>query len=422
MARPDERRVRQRANAALGAASLASGVLAYLIFAICTRALGAHAAASVSVLWTFWGFATAGLTFPVQHWVARTRAASGGGAAVRAALPRIGLMLLVVSVAFAGVLIALREPLFHHGGVEFPVLATLLVATSAAVGLSRGNLSAEDRFGAVAASIALENGSRAVFVGLLWAVGVDSPVPYGLALVAGNAVGLLWPKALLPPDDRPAASEAEDVTALRFIVGTSAGQLLSQVVLTGGTLLLALRHGSPADVTALFAAMSVLRAPYVVALGLVSPLTGRLSALAEAGDVRAIRRFRQQVVVASLVLGAVAATGAALLLPPIVRAVFGADVHIGSGPSAVLAAASVLAVANLVLVVLDIVDGAPGTTIACWVAGMLAAVPVIVAVGSPMMSTAAAFLVAEIVAWFALLLAGGRPHRSASRAAATTQP
>ncbi len=63
--------------------SLVAGVLAYVFFAVVTRALGAGPAAPVAVLWAWWGFAGAAVTFPVQHWIARTLATQCGEAGVR---------------------------------------------------------------------------------------------------------------------------------------------------------------------------------------------------------------------------------------------------------------------------------------------------------------------------------------------------
>ena len=61
----------------LAAGALTSGILAYGFFAVSTRALGAELAAPVSVLWTYWSFSAACLTFPLQHWIARTRGRAG---------------------------------------------------------------------------------------------------------------------------------------------------------------------------------------------------------------------------------------------------------------------------------------------------------------------------------------------------------
>ena len=70
-----------RASAALALGSVVSGLLAYVLFALVTRGLGAEAAAPVSVLWTQWAFAGAAFTFPLQHWI--TRSVVAGLAGVR---------------------------------------------------------------------------------------------------------------------------------------------------------------------------------------------------------------------------------------------------------------------------------------------------------------------------------------------------
>ena len=62
---------------ALAIGSAVSGLLAYLVFALTTRGLGAEQAGPVSVLWSYWAFAGAAFTFPIQHWVAHSVTAHG---------------------------------------------------------------------------------------------------------------------------------------------------------------------------------------------------------------------------------------------------------------------------------------------------------------------------------------------------------
>ena len=59
-----------RDTSALAVGSATSGLLAYVFFAIVTRALGSEGAAPLSVLWAYWSFAGAALTIPIQHWIA----------------------------------------------------------------------------------------------------------------------------------------------------------------------------------------------------------------------------------------------------------------------------------------------------------------------------------------------------------------
>ncbi len=67
----------RRDTSLLAVGSLVSGLLAYVFFALVTRALGAGPAAPVAVLWAWWSFAGAAITFPVQHWISRTAALAG---------------------------------------------------------------------------------------------------------------------------------------------------------------------------------------------------------------------------------------------------------------------------------------------------------------------------------------------------------
>ena len=69
----------RRAPAVLAAGSVVSGLLAYVLFALVTRGLGAEVAAPVSVLWTQWTFAAAAVT------VVDTKTWRGSGHAVAVA-------------------------------------------------------------------------------------------------------------------------------------------------------------------------------------------------------------------------------------------------------------------------------------------------------------------------------------------------
>ncbi len=55
----------------------------------------------MSVLWTYWAFSGAALTFPVQHWIIRTVAVEGEGA-VRAPPPTLGVVVVAASLALGG--------------------------------------------------------------------------------------------------------------------------------------------------------------------------------------------------------------------------------------------------------------------------------------------------------------------------------
>ena len=90
--------------------------------------------------------------------------------------------------------------------------------------------------------------------------------------------------------------------------------------------------------------------------------------------------------------------------PPLVRVVFGEDVVLDRSVSTLVAAGSVLAVANLVASVLAIAHARSRATTAAWLAGVVLATPVLLSGLARDERIAAWFLVVEAVALGVLLL------------------
>ena len=224
---------RSRSTSLLAVGSVANGVGAYLFFSLTTHALGATDAAPVSVLWAWWSFSSAALTFPVQHWAIQALAADGDERRVRArdhAAPagrgrRPG-GAVVTLIAWL-----LREPLFAgHSGV-FPLLMGLVVLGSVANGLVRGLLTGRHRIGMLGGSLVGENALRCLYAAVLFAAGVTDPAAYGWSLIGGYLVLAFWPGALraravggaLPRPNRCCASSARPPAASCSRRGCSPG-------------------------------------------------------------------------------------------------------------------------------------------------------------------------------------------------------
>ena len=406
-----------RATVSLGLGSAVSGLLAYVVFAMITRGLGSTAAAPVSVLWTHWAFAGAAFTFPLQHWVTRTVVAEGEGA-VRRAAPRLVLAVGVSAAVLGALSWLVRGELFHRDGPAFPSMIALLTVGSALIGVVRGGLGAEGRFGALAWSLVAENGLRCLLVGGLLLAGVREPAAHGACLVAGQLVVVLWPSAL-----RFARTGAEPVGATRpfaFLTGAGSAQLMAQAVLTGGPVLLALSGGSAREVTVLFAALALFRAPYMLALGSVPQLTWRVARLGRGAPgalsvlVARLAAVAGVVVVLAGVLGALAG-------PVLVRLVFGSGVVVSWAYAAAVAVGCAVAVANLVWAVLALARDRPAQVLRAWVlATALAAVGFAASAHlEPVARTVATFLVAEGAAFVALLVVSARLDRAGRRQSLT---
>ncbi|QBR93654.1 hypothetical protein [Nocardioides euryhalodurans] len=392
----------------LAAGSLGGGVLAYVFFAMVTRALGADDAAPVAVLWAWWSFAGAALTFPIQHWIARQSALDHGEGGIRHGLPRVAAAVAAVSLAAGGLAWLARDRLFGLDGASFPLLVVAVGVGSALIGLVRGTLSARRRFSAVGTGLAVENALRCAAAAVLMAGGVEDPVAYGLALVAGYAAVLIWPAALVPRRGNAGAAGP----SLAFVSAASAGQLLAQVTLTGGPVLLAAVGGAPAEVTALFAGLALFRAPYTLGLGLVSALTGRLTRLVVARRRATLRRVRHGVVAATVVLGLLGGLGAAWLGPDLMELVFGEGVRLEPGATAVIAVGSVFALANLVWTIGTLARGRPVAAAWVWlVAAPAGPAAFLLRGGSALDDTAATFLAVEATAWVAFVVLDVRSDR-----------
>ncbi|CAN5398271.1 hypothetical protein BH23ACT6_BH23ACT6_04380 [soil metagenome] len=417
----------------LAAGSLLGGLLAYVFFALVIRALGAGAAAPVTVLWAWWGFAGAALTFPVQHWIARTASTTSGEAAVRRGMGQVAAAVIVVSLTAGGLAWVARERLFGPDGEWFALLVVGVGLGSGLLGLPRGLLSGRHRFASVGASIVTENAVRCLVAAALVLAGSDNPVLYGLALLAGYAVVAVWPSALRPhraespapgneglplsEESSPRSADCDDATGpLRFVSGASAGQLVAQATLTGGPVLLAAIGGAPAQVTVLFAGLALFRAPYTLALGLVSALTGRLTRLVEGGRWARLTRLRRGIVVSTFVLGVAGAGLGAWWGPPVMEIVFGEGVRLAPGDAALVAFGTVVAMANLVLTVGLLARGGAFAVVGGWLIaipfGVLAHLGL---VGDALTSTCWTFVAIEVAAFVALAVTEARSDHLVSR-------
>jgi O-antigen/teichoic acid export membrane protein len=405
---------RARGSAALVAGSAVSGLLAYVFFALVTRALGGPEAAPVSVLWTYWSFAAAGVTFPVQHWIVRTVSAHSTEAVVwQAFRPACGSLLVIAAVS--GVVAwLLRDPLFGSGGVIYPILVLVVTIGSAFVGLVRGVLLGRGRLAAVGLGLVGENALRCLGAVVLMAFSSQLAAAYAVALASGQLIGFVWPSTFLPRS-RLVAAPAGDADAVAdgastwagFLGGAASAQLLSQAVLTGGPVVLALSGGSPGQVTALFAALALFRAPYTLTLGIIGPATGVLTTMVVEGRRRALAGIRLGVLGLTVVVAIAAVPLGALIGPALVQLVFGSDVTLSETVAALVALGSAVSLGNLALMVLVMARNRTSIAVGSWVTAVVAGGVVLLLLlltgTSAALTTSWAFVAAETAAFLGLL-------------------
>jgi len=401
-----------RDSLALATGSALAGVLAYVFFALATRSLGAERAAPVSVLWSYWAIAAAVLTFSVQHWIIATLASDGHETTVARSLPRIAVVGVALAVAMGVLSFAARDLLFHRGGVAFPAMVAAVTAGSLFTGVVRGALAGRRRYVASAVCLVSENAVR-VGGAVTAAVADAGAAAFGLSLVVGSFSGLLWIRALRFEHSYPLSRPVRNPLAL--MSGIAGGSLIAQVVLTGGPAALAVVGGSPAEVTSVFVALAVWRAPYVVALGVAPQLTGWLARLEQQGQHARLARLRVGTVVATGLTVGFAVLFAVTVMPWLLREIFGEDVELATGLLVLLGIGTALGLGNLVLLLLLLALNRPRAATGAWTAALVVAVGwLVTGIDQPVERVVLAFLLAQVTA-FVVLLGCGTAGRAADR-------
>jgi len=388
-----------------------NGLAAYGFIALGTRALGAEGFAPVAIVWVFWAFSAALLTFPIQHWAIRQMALDGHSGGVRAAAGRVALLAGAVALGEGLVALAAGRSLFGDGSWAWPAVVAGVALGAGFMGLLRGVLAGSGRYGAAAVAIGGENLIRLAAGGALLAVSRD-PRLLAAALLSGPLIALLWTRGLrLDPLTGPRPS-----TGLVGAAGLSV--LLAQVVLNGGPPLVAALGGQDAEVTALFSALALFRAPYLVALGLTVRATGPLSLRAAEGGHHPLRLPALVTTGSTLLLAAGSFALAWPLGPPLIRALFGAGTAPTNPITAAAAAGCVLAVGSLALTVMLIAVSSRVGLVASWGLAVVVGAAVVAGGGglAPTARVVAAFAAAEAAAVaVAAAVLSAAPCRAAGR-------
>lgn len=386
---------------ALATGSVLAGLLAYAFFALATRSLGAERAAAVSVLWSYWAIAAAVLTFGVQHWIIATLAGDGHETTVARSLPRIAVAGAGLSLLTGMVALAARGTLFDAQGVAFPAMVAAVTAGSLFTGVVRGALAGRRRYVASAVCLVSENAVRVAGAVAAAVTGADAEA-FGVSLVVGSFSGLLWVRALR---FEHAHAHARPVRSpLVLMSGIAGGSLAAQVVLTGGPVALAVLGGSPAEVTSLFVALALWRAPYVVALGVTPQLTGWLAGLARRGQRERLAQVRAGTALLTVTAAGAAALVAIGVVPWLLRGIFGPDVELATGLLVLLGVGTTVALGNLVLLLLLVALDRSRAATRAWTAALVVAGGWLVAgPGEPVARVVVAFLLAQVTAFVVLL-------------------
>ena len=380
---------------ALAAASVIGGVFAYLFIAVGTRHFGTGDFSGVAQLWTIWFFGSSVLTFPIQHWVIQRLRTDGHGGAVRVVLPRLTLVTLGLGLAVVAATFLVRGDMYGRDDVVYPLIAGGITVGAAAMGLLRGGLAGRSRFlghrrrpSAGRTSSASPSGSPSSPPGPPWG---------GTGRPSSPARWSSW------PGRRPCASKdrpCTGVSPVAFLGNVAGGTVIAQSVLTAGPVVLSLVGGTRDEVTSLFTALALFRAPYIVALGLAIRMTATLTDLATAGRAADLLRIQRRMIAAGLATMVLGGAAAAAIGPAVLRMVFGDEVDLTRAACAGLAVGSLAALATLGLTLVQMTDGAGRRVLRSWVTALAVGVVTMVALPlEPLPRVVAAFLASELTAF-----------------------
>lgn len=377
----------------LGSASV--GLTQFLYQALGVRALGEQFA-PVAVLWTIQYLVFAILLYPVE--TMRSTALASTPAGARSEWLRITAYVGVATAAVTALCWPARATLFAgHSGLVLVVLASTL--TYAGYVVIRGALARQRRPLAYAAVAAGESTLRLGIAGVLVWWGAATTATFGWTVFAGAAVVVL---VSLPATLRSERHWASTMRApWRFFGANALANANAQVLLAGAPLLLPLLGANAAVTSSAFVTLALLRAPLVVGYsGLLTQILPYLSGHAQRGSLAEVLRRYVLVTAAGAV---VAGAAAALYGPAVVGGLFTPQLRPPPLFVAMAAAASVLALGNLVLNQVLIVQAQEERLVAPWLFGLGAAACMVVAVPDPLAAVGGAFLVGELIVAVLLL-------------------
>jgi O-antigen/teichoic acid export membrane protein len=323
---------------AVGLGLMISGITAYGFQILAFKGLTKSEYAALNGLWILVFVVAPGFFLPLEQEVGRAVADRrsrqiGGGPVVRKAA-RAGAILaasLIVLSIIAAVAFGFTERLFHGQEVLF-VCFLIALATYAVQHITRGTLSGNGRFGPYGMILGAEGVIRIVPIIVVYALGVDNLLWYGLALavppVLASMVAVWGQHGLLEPGPEAQWSELSTNLSLLFL-GSLLAQALSYAAALGVIVLAQgpIERDAAADFIVGF---FIARIPILLFQAIQAALLPKLAALAGAGrhaDFRAGVRKLLVIVVGVGVLGVVAG---ATIGPTVGQILFGDKFNLDS--------------------------------------------------------------------------------------------
>lgn len=315
----------------VGIALLIAGFATYAFFKIGTVALGGKEEfAPITAMW-FATFSLApGFFLPLEQELGRAlshRKAHGeGGRPVVSRLVALGA--IITGVVLLGILIAspmITEHLFDGDWWMLAALVTAFVAYAPAH-LARGVCAGTGRFRSYAVVMGSDGVIRIAVCVALMGFGVDSPAPYafGVALSPLVAVGVVAARGRLKTQPGPDAEWSEVTQNLGWLL---LGTVFAAGLLNAGPVTAKLlSNNDQKDLVTQFGyGVLMARVPLFLFQAVQAALLPRLSRLAAKGDWVEFRHGLKRLLQLVAAVGVSGTVGAYVIGPPIIKAVYSAD-------------------------------------------------------------------------------------------------
>jgi O-antigen/teichoic acid export membrane protein len=369
---------------AVGLGLLISGITAYGFQILAFKGLTKSEYAALNGLWILVFVVAPGFFLPLEQEVGRAVAdrrsrETGGGPVVRKAA-RAGAVLaagLIVLSIVAAVAFGFTDRLFHGQEVLFVCFLIALV-TYAVQHITRGTLSGNGRFGPYGMILGAEGVIRIVPIVVVYALGVDNLVWYGLALavppVIASVVAVWGQHGLLEPGPDAEWSELSTNLTLLFL-GSLLAQALSYAAALGVIVLAQgkLERDAAADFIVGF---FIARIPILLFQAIQAALLPKLAALAGAGKHVDFRSGVRKLLVIVVGVGALGVVAGATIGPTVGQILFGDKFNLGSGDLTLLFLGSAAFITALTLAQALIALIGHGQALIAWAVGLVLCVGV----------------------------------------------
>lgn len=398
---PALRRYASDGTAYILAGTVVASLGAFLFQVVGGRALGPADFDPVTALLTVHFLVFTVLLLPVEQFEIRriTLGYTGGGGAVAAVA--IGGAVLATAFTFGA-----RDH-FFHGEAMYALVGVVAVAGNTVLAIGRGRLAGQRRFrayGLISALVAMVRVVMAVAIMAVAATGIGM----GWALAIAPFLTLLW-----RPFRRGGATATRRGDAGRFLGGFVLASAASQVLLLAAPLAVRLLDDAPGLMSVVFVTFQLFRAPLVMVQNLLARVLPPLTNLAAVGEGRELRRWAVRFGMAGLVVAPVAAAGGAVLGPPVIRLLFGAEFVPAVSVAALAAAGMVLASVALLAGQVLVAEGRTLALAGAWAMGFVAAAMALLpALGGADVRVSTAFVAGEAAALGAIVAMALRPVRA----------